>query len=89
MEVVLSDGSIGLEKHAPYEAIIVTAAAPALPEPLKQQLAEGGRLVIPAGGRGTQYLERWTRTQDKFDQERLVPVAFVPLLGKHGWSGQY
>ncbi len=84
--VVVSDGSIGLEEHAPYNAIIVTAAAPDVPEPLKDQLADGGRLVIPTGGRGTQYLERWTRQHDRYELERMVPVAFVPLLGRHGWS---
>ncbi|MBN1267115.1 MAG: protein-L-isoaspartate(D-aspartate) O-methyltransferase [Anaerolineales bacterium] len=85
VQVILGDGSIGLEKYAPYDTIIVTAAAPGVPEPLKSQLAEGGRLVIPAGGRGTQYLERWTREGDRFHLERMVPVAFVPLLGEFGW----
>jgi protein-L-isoaspartate(D-aspartate) O-methyltransferase len=87
--VVVSDGSIGLEEHAPFNAIIVTAAAPDVPEPLKEQLADGGRLVIPTGGRGTQYLERWTRQKDRYELERMVPVAFVPLLGRHGWSSGY
>jgi len=89
VQVVLGDGSVGLEKYAPYDAIIVTAAAPDVPEPLKKQLDDGGTLVIPAGGRGTQYLERWVRERDRLQMERMVPVAFVPLLGKHGWKSAY
>lgn len=85
VRVEISDGTMGLEAFAPYDAIIVTAAAPDVPQPLKQQLADGGRLVLPAGGRGTQYLERWTRSGERFEREQLVPVAFVPLLGAHGW----
>lgn len=86
VHVVQRDGSGGLPEHAPYEAIIVTAAAPETPEPLKEQLAEGGRLVVPVGSRGGQVLERWLRRGEEVRRERLAPVAFVPLLGDHGWS---
>lgn len=86
VHVVQRDGSGGLPEHAPYDAIIVTAAAPETPEPLKEQLAEGGRLVVPVGSRGGQVLERWIRRGEEVRRERLAPVAFVPLLGDHGWS---
>ncbi|MFP3854238.1 MAG: protein-L-isoaspartate(D-aspartate) O-methyltransferase [Anaerolineales bacterium] len=84
--VVVKDGTEGLEEHAPYDGIIVTAAAPEAPEPLKEQLAEGGKLVIPVGSRGGQVLERWIRRGDDYEVDQLSPVAFVPLLGEHGWE---
>ncbi len=80
------DGTKGLPQHAPYAGIIVTAAAPAVPEPLKDQLADGGRLVLPVGSRGGQVLERWIRHGDSLEQQTLSPVAFVPLVGNHGWG---
>ncbi len=86
VEVLEVDGTLGLPEHAPYDAIIVTAAAPRVPEPLKEQLRDGGRLVLPVGGRMGQMLERWRRKGDDFDCERVAPVAFVPLVGDHGWE---
>jgi len=79
------DGSQGWPEAASYEGIIVTAAAPDVPRPLLDQLADGGRLVIPVGGRGGQLLERWIRHENDYESEQVVPVAFVPLLGKYGW----
>jgi protein-L-isoaspartate(D-aspartate) O-methyltransferase len=84
--VVEGDGSQGLPDHAPYHAIVVTAAAPEVPEPLKLQLAGGGRLVLPVGRHHGQILERWIRRGDDFKRERLAPVAFVPLVGEYGWT---
>jgi protein-L-isoaspartate(D-aspartate) O-methyltransferase len=86
IHVHVGDGTQGLPEEAPFEAIIVTAAAPEVPQPLLEQLADGGRLVIPVGGRRGQYLERWRRHADEYKSETLEPVAFVPLLGKHGWE---
>jgi protein-L-isoaspartate(D-aspartate) O-methyltransferase len=86
--IVEGDGTRGLPEHAPFQAIIVTAAAPGVPEPLKGQLAEGGQLVLPVGGRGGQMLERWRRSGGRFDREQIAPVAFVPLIGQHGWSSE-
>jgi len=86
VEVIEVDGTRGYPDHAPYDAIIVTAAAPRVPEPLKEQLADGGRLVVPVGGRMGQMLERWRREGDDYHQERIAPVAFVPLVGDHGWQ---
>jgi protein-L-isoaspartate(D-aspartate) O-methyltransferase len=86
VHVHVGDGSAGLPEFAPYDAILVTAAAPLVPEPLLDQLAEGGRLVLPVGERGEQYLQRWTRHGDDFAHQTLIPVAFVPLVGKYGWK---
>lgn len=83
----VGDGTQGYPPAAPYEGIIVTAAAPEVPRPLLDQLAAGGRLVIPVGGRRGQYLQRWRRFGDEYKSEILEPVAFVPLLGEHGWDG--
>lgn len=88
IQVHHADGSRGLPEHAPYDAILVAAAAPATPQPLKEQLAEGGRLVLPVGRRRGQILERWIRLGDSWESEQLVPVAFVPLTGEHGWESQ-
>jgi len=87
VEVLEQDGSNGLPEHAPYLAIVVTAAAPKPPEPLKEQLAAGGRLVVPVGSQEGQTLERWRKGKGgAFSQERIAPVAFVPLRGEHGWK---
>ncbi len=82
----VGDGTRGWPANAPYDAIIATAAAPKVPKPLLNQLADGGRLVIPVGGRIGQYLEIWSRVGENFDHQRTVAVAFVPLLGKYGWK---
>ncbi len=84
--VLERDGSLGLPEHAPYDAIIVTAAAPSAPQALKEQLADSGRLVVPVGGRQGQMLERWTREGERISVEEMVPVAFVPLVGDQGWD---
>jgi len=82
----VGDGTLGWPEHAPYDAILTTAAAPKVPQPLLDQLVDGGRLVIPVGGRIGQHLESWFREGKKFRHEQTVAVAFVPLLGKHGWK---
>jgi protein-L-isoaspartate(D-aspartate) O-methyltransferase len=86
VEVLTADGSGGLPEHAPYQGIVVTAAAPRPPQPLLDQLADGGCLVIPVGGMEGQMLERWTRRGQDVDCERIAPVAFVPLVGQFGWK---
>jgi len=86
--VITGDGTLGYPEGAPYDAIVVTAGGPRVPESLKSQLAIGGRLVIPVGrSRTFQELVRVRRiTADAFEEERLAPVRFVPLVGKEGWQ---
>jgi protein-L-isoaspartate(D-aspartate) O-methyltransferase len=86
VEVHVGDGSGGWPSHAPYPAILVTAAAPRPPQPLLDEMAEGGRLLIPVGGMEGQMLERWRRRGGELDRERIAPVAFVPLVGEFGWD---
>lgn len=86
VEVIVTDGSSGLPEHAPFEAMIVTAAAPNVPDPLLQQLRDGGRLVLPVGGQSGQILECWQRRGDRFNRKHIVPVSFVPLIGEFGWE---
>ena len=81
-----SDGSLGWEPCAPYDAILVTASAPKVPAPLLEQLNPEGRLVLPVGSRGMQWLERWQQKNGGWQPEVMLPVAFVPLRGAHGWS---
>ena len=81
----VGDGSIGWSEHAPYHAIIVTAAAPKAPQPLLDQLFVGGRLVIPVGDEQGQTLLRVVRTRSGFKETRLGECKFVKLLGKYGW----
>ncbi len=71
---------------APFDAVIVTAAAPAIPGPLRAQLAEGGRLVLPVGGRMQQMLQCVHRVGNTWTIENVLPVMFVPLYGRHGFS---
>ncbi len=84
--VHVGDGSLGIPKYAPFQAIMITAAAPRVPQPLIDQLADGGRLVLPEGGAGGQMLDRWQKLGNQFKQEHVAPVAFVPLRGQHGWK---
>jgi protein-L-isoaspartate(D-aspartate) O-methyltransferase len=88
IEVLHGDGSMGWPEHAPYNVIIVTAGGPQLPKPLLEQLAEDGRLIIPVGDvPRLQHLVRVTRVgTDKFDDEDLGEVQFVPLIGAEGWD---
>jgi protein-L-isoaspartate(D-aspartate) O-methyltransferase len=80
------DGSLGWLPGAPYQAILVTAAAPSIPRPLIEQMDEGGSLVIPVGGQQGQDLERWRKTGSSIHRESFFPVAFVPLRGQFGWQ---
>jgi len=86
VHVFHGDGTAGLPAYAPFDAIVVSAAAPWVPRPLREQLCEGGRLVIPVGGRNEQILLRLTRTDHRTQTERLGEVRFVPLIGEHAWE---
>jgi protein-L-isoaspartate(D-aspartate) O-methyltransferase len=82
------DGTIGWSEFAPYDGIIVTAAAPEIPEPLLKQLVDGGRLVIPVGDLESQDLFIVERTGDTYTKREMKGFKFVPLIGKKGWNGQ-
>ena len=82
-----ADGTNGWEVYAPFDAILVAAGGPIVPEPLVKQLEIGGRMVIPIGkDQKTQTLVRVTRTEKGFATEDCGPCAFVPLIGQHGWE---
>jgi protein-L-isoaspartate(D-aspartate) O-methyltransferase len=82
--VIVGDGSVGLVEHAPYDRISVAATAPEVPEPLKQQLKPGGKMILPVG-RGYQELILVTR-KNGFAVEEKMGVAFVPLIGEKGFK---
>ena len=83
------DGTNGWEVYAPFDAILVAAGGPSIPEPLVKQLEIGGRMVIPIGSdQKSQVLVRVTRTEKGFETENFGPCAFVPLIGTHGWEGR-
>ncbi|NJO84579.1 MAG: protein-L-isoaspartate(D-aspartate) O-methyltransferase [Blastochloris sp.] len=85
VHVVVGDGSAGLPAYAPFDGIVVAAAAPWVPKPLREQLGNGGRLVIPVGGREEQFLLRLQRRDTTMQIERINGVRFVPLIGDHAW----
>jgi len=84
--VLVGDGTLGWRPFAPYHAILVAAASPEVPPPLLEQLAPGGRLVIPIGTRDKQDLTLITRRDDGYDTLSLGDARFVPLIGEHGFS---
>lgn len=88
VQVHEGDGTLGWPDAAPYTGIMVTAAAPEVPGPLLKQLADGGRLVIPIGGRWGQTLQLWERSGEYTEHEDILPVVFVPLRGTHGWKAE-
>ena len=86
VRIEVGDGSLGWPAEAPYDAIVVTAASPQMPSPLRDQLAEGGRLLAPVGPRWTQQLVLERRVGNQYRTEMSISVAFVPLIGEHGWQ---
>ena len=86
MNYSVGDGSLGNKHRAPYDRILVTAAAPSVPPALVDQLAEGGKLVVPVGTRSEQMLVRVTRQGGQTTEEQLCSCVFVPLVGKQGWE---
>lgn len=85
IEVVLGDGTLGWPPAAPFDAILVAAAAPSIPPPLVEQLAEGGRFVLPVGNTEKQMLLRIRKAAGKILEEKLFACQFVPLRGRYGW----
>jgi protein-L-isoaspartate(D-aspartate) O-methyltransferase len=86
VEFHVGDGTLGWAEHAPYDAAMVTAAAPAVPPSLKHQLAEGGRLVAPVGKYGYQSLVTVTRAKGKFREKKGIDCIFVRLIGEEGYA---
>lgn len=88
VQVVVGDGTEGYPPEAPYDAIIVTAASPGVPQPLIDQLAEGGRLIAPVGPRECQDLIKLVKREGRVESIPLGGVCFVPLIGQFGWRGE-
>lgn len=88
VEVIVGDGTLGYPDKAPYDKIIVTAAAPSVPKPLLEQLSDGGRMVIPVGDMFMQRLLIIEKRDDKLVKRWSIECVFVPLIGKYGWSKQ-
>ncbi|HEY2376201.1 MAG TPA: protein-L-isoaspartate(D-aspartate) O-methyltransferase [Gemmatimonadaceae bacterium] len=86
VSMLLGDGTLGWREYAPYNAILVSAGAPSVPEPLLTQIAEGGRMLVPVGTREDQQLVMYQRTNGQLQRKELGPVRFVPLVGHHGWD---
>ncbi len=82
----VGDGSLGWADAAPYDRILITAAAPEIPEIILEQLKVSGRIVGPVGGRWQQMLEVWVKEKKRIKKEQILPVVFVPLRGAHGWQ---
>jgi protein-L-isoaspartate(D-aspartate) O-methyltransferase len=88
VSLMAGDGTLGWREYAPYDAILITAASPDVPEPLLRQLAEGGRLLAPLGERDAQVLTLVFRRGEVFERRPIAPARFVPLIGRHGWSAE-
>jgi protein-L-isoaspartate(D-aspartate) O-methyltransferase len=86
VHVHCGDGTLGLREFAPYDAILVAAAAPWVPAPLLEQLADGGRMIVPVGGVENQELRLIERSNNTLRTIMLEPCRFVPLLGAYGWK---
>ena len=85
--LLVGDGTIGWSRYAPYDAILVGAGAPSVPQALLDQLAVGGRLLIPVGTLEEQQLTMYRKRESGIESEEVARVVFVPLLGKYGWQG--
>ncbi len=83
---MLGDGTLGWRQFAPFDAILVGAGAPEVPQAYVEQLADGGRLLIPLGDRDEQVLYLCTKRGEEMERKEIAPVRFVPLLGKHSWG---
>lgn len=87
VEVAVGDGSLGIPKHAPFDAAVVSAAFREVPRPLVEQLKEDGRLIMPVGSPESQEVVLYKKKEGKLvEATRISPVRFVPLIGKYGWQ---
>lgn len=85
VSLLTGDGTLGWREYSPFDAILVTAGAPSEPAPLVEQLAEGGRMLIPIGDREEQRLTLLVRHGETVERRDMGPARFVPLVGMHGW----
>lgn len=88
ISLLVGDGTLGWRDHSPFDAILVSAGSPTVPQPLLDQLADGGRLLVPIGNRDVQQLVMYRRQGDRIDKRDVAAVRFVPLIGTHGWDGE-
>jgi protein-L-isoaspartate(D-aspartate) O-methyltransferase len=88
VEIKFTDGTVGWSDESPFDAIMVTAGAPDIPQPLIDQLKVGGRMAIPVGDANIQDLIRITKTEDGIKKEDFGGCRFVKLIGKHGWEAE-
>ena len=88
VSMLLGDGTVGWREYAPYDAILVSAGGPSVPPALVEQLVEGGRMLIPVGGKEEQLLKLITKRGAGVVSQDVGPVRFVPLLGTQGWEQQ-
>jgi protein-L-isoaspartate(D-aspartate) O-methyltransferase len=86
--ILVGDGTIGWSRYAPYDAILVAAGSPTVPEPLVAQLRVGGRMLVPVGSLESQSLVLVVRTSGGYEAEEVLDCTFVPLLGRFGWEGE-
>lgn len=86
VSMLMGDGTLGWREYAPYDAILVSAGAPSVPEPLLAQIAEAGRMLVPVGSREGQHLFMYRRVNGELQRTEVAPVRFVPLVGHHGWD---
>jgi protein-L-isoaspartate(D-aspartate) O-methyltransferase len=84
--ILTGDGTVGWSRYAPYDAVLVAAAAPSVPDALVDQLAEGGRLLIPIGGKDVQRLMLIRKTTAGIEEYEITTCVFVPLVGRYGWD---
>ena len=88
VSLLAGDGTLGWRDYAPYDAVLVTAGSPGIPSPLRDQLADGGRMLIPLGDRDEQILTVVTRRGPGLERRDIGAVRFVPLVGAHGWPAR-
>ena len=85
--MICADGTLGCPERAPFDGIIITAASPEIPQPLIDQLADGGRILCPVGGREVQHLVKLVKKDGRIIETTHGGVCFVPLIGRYGWGG--
>ena len=89
VEALLGDGTLGLPDRAPFDRILAAGGVPRIPSVFEEQLADSGILVLPVGGRLEQDLVKVRRIGHRFEEERLLPCRFVPLVGRYGWHDSH